>query len=219
MPRPAKGPRTVIRVSEISAKDVAALRRETGAGMMDAKRALEEAEGDADRAKAVLREKGIADASKRAGRATSQGTIGHYLHIQAERPVIGVLVELASETDFVAKSDEFQAAARDLAMHIAAARPSWVRREDVPADVLDEERTVFAAQARNEGKPEQIIERIVEGKLQAFYEDKVLYEQTFVNAERFDGTVGEMVNGLAATMGENIAVRRFVRIGVGEGDA
>jgi elongation factor Ts len=206
-------------VSEISAKDVAALRKETGAGMMDAKRALQEAAGDVDRAKEILREKGIADASKRAGRATSQGTIGHYLHIQAERPVIGVLVELASETDFVAKSEEFQAAARDLAMHVAAARPSWVTREDVPADVLDQEKGVFAAQARNEGKPDHIIERIVEGKLKSFYEDNVLYDQTFVNPERFEGTVGEMVTSLAASMGENISVRRFVRVAVGESGA
>jgi elongation factor Ts len=206
-------------VSEISAKDVAALRKETGAGMMDAKRALQEAGGDAERAKEILREQGIADASKRSGRSTEHGTIGHYMHIQADRPVIGVLVELASETDFVAKSADFQAAARDLAMHVAAARPTWVQRDDVPAETLEQEKKLFAAQARNEGKPEQVIDRIVEGKLSAFYKDNVLYDQTFVNPERFDGTVGEMITGMIATMGENISVRRFVRIGVGESEA
>ena len=205
-----------MRVSEITAAQVAALRKTTGAGMMDAKRALQDAEGDMERAAELLRERGIADASKRAGRTTEQGTIGHYLHVQAERPVIGVLVELASETDFVAKSEDFQTAARDLAMHVAAARPRWVRRDDVPEEALDAERKVFATQARNEGKPENIIDRIVEGKLQAFYSDTVLYDQTFVNSERFEGTAGEMVTDLAAKMGENISVRRFVRFAVGE---
>jgi elongation factor Ts len=205
-----------MRVSEITAAQVAALRKASGAGMMDAKRALQDADGDMERAAELLRERGIADASKRAGRTTEQGTIGHYLHVQAERPVIGVLIELASETDFVAKSEDFQAAARDLAMHVAATRPRWVRRDDVPEDVLEAERKVFATQARNEGKPEKIIDRIVDGKLQAFYSDTVLYDQTFVNSDRFEGTVGEMVTDLAAKMGENISVRRFVRFAVGE---
>jgi elongation factor Ts len=206
----------VTTVSEISAKDVAALRKATGAGMMDAKRALEETGGDAERAAELLREKGIADASKRAGRTTDQGTIGHYLHFQAERPVIGVLVELASETDFVAKGDDFQTAARDLAMHVAAANPSWVRVEDVPADVVEKEKSLIAAQARNEGKPDKIIDRIVEGKLKAFYRDTVLYEQEFINPEKFEGSVGEMVRSLAGSMGENIGVSRFVRFAVGQ---
>ncbi len=206
----------VTTVSEISAKDVAALRKATGAGMMDAKRALEETGGDAERAAELLREKGIADASKRAGRATDQGTIGHYLHFQAERPVIGVLVELASETDFVAKGDDFQTAAKDLAMHVAAANPSWVKVEDVPEDVVEKEKALIAAQARNEGKPDQIIERIVEGKLNSFYEDTVLYEQEFINPEKFEGTVGELVKSLAGAMGENIGVSRFVRFAVGQ---
>lgn len=205
-------------VSEISAKEVAALRAATGAGMMDAKRALQEAGGDVEKAKQILLEKGIADARKRAGRSASEGAIGHYLHLQADRPVIGVLVELASETDFVAKSEEFQQAARDIAMHVAAARPRWVRVEDVPEDVLAEEQRVLAVQARNEGKPEQVVEKIVAGRTTSFYEDTVLYEQRFVNPERFDGTVGEMVEQLAASMGENIAVRRFARLGVGESD-
>jgi len=203
-------------VSEISAKDVAALRKATGAGMMDAKRALEETGGDSERAAELLREKGIADARKRAGRATDQGTIGHYLHVQAERPVIGVLVDLASETDFVAKSEDFQQAARDIAMHIAAASPTWVRVEDVPADVVDKEKELIAAQARNEGKPDKVIDKIVEGRVGAFYKDHVLYEQEFVNPERFEGTVGEMVESLAGGMGENISVRQFARVAVGQ---
>jgi len=201
---------------EISTNDVVALRKATGAGMMDAKRALADAGGDLDKAKDLLRERGLADARKRSTRVTTQGAIGHYLHFQADRPVIGVLVELAAETDFVAKSPDFQQAARDLAMHVAASRPRWIRREDVPEDMLAHEREIIAAQARNEGKPEKIIERIVEGRLKVFLEEHVLYEQPFVNPEKFPGTVGEMVQGMAGTMGENILVRRFARIGVGE---
>ena len=203
-------------MSEITAKDVAALRKETGAGMMDAKRALTETGGDMERAKDLLREKGLADAKKRSDRSTDQGTVGHYLHHQADRPVLGVLVELASETDFVAKSDDFQQAARDIAMHVAASRPRWVRRDEVPDDEIDKERSLIAAQAKNEGKPDNIVEKIVDGRIGSFYKDYVLYDQTFVNPEKFEGTVGEMVEAMAATMGENISVRRFSRIGVGE---
>ena len=203
-------------MSEISAKDVAALRKATGAGMMDAKRALEESGGDPAAAEKLLLEKGIADARKRTDRVAEQGTIGHYLHFQAERPVIGVIVELTSETDFVAKSEEFQAAARDLAMHIAAARPRWVRAEDVPEDAIEAEKEIIVAQARSEGKPEEIIEKIVPGRVKSFLKEKVLYEQVFVNPEKFDGTVGEMVEAMAGKMGENISVRRFSRLGVGE---
>lgn len=204
-------------MSDISAKDVAALRKATGAGMMDAKRALEENQGDMEAAKQWLLEKGIADARKRTDRVADQGTIGHYLHIQAERPVIGVIVELTSETDFVAKSDEFQQAARDIAMHIAAAKPEWVRRDEVPEAAISTEKELIATQARNEGKPDNVIERIVDGKLKSFFEDKVLYDQEFVNPERFEGTVGQMVEAMAGRMGENISVRRFARLGVGEG--
>lgn len=199
-----------------TAKDVQKLRQLTGSGMMDAKRALEEAGGDFDRAAEILRTKGLADAKKRSDRAQGEGTIGQYMHMQADRPVIGVLVELACETDFVAKSPEFQEAARDLAMHVAAMRPGWVERDQVPDDALEKEKKLIAEQARNEGKPEDILPRIVEGKLNSFYQDNVLYDQTFVNKEKFEGTVGEMVQELAAKLGENIGVRRFVRIGVGE---
>lgn len=205
-------------MSEITAKDVAALRKATGAGMMDAKRALEEAGGDADRAADILREKGLADAKKRSDRATNEGTIGHYLHVQADRPVIGVLVELVSETDFVAKSEVFQEAARDIAMHVAAYRPQWVTRDEVPTEVLDKEKSLIAAQARNEGKPAEIVEKIVEGRLNSFYGDAVLYDQEFVNPEKFEGTVGQMIEQMISTMGENIGVRRFVRLGIGESD-
>jgi elongation factor Ts len=206
-------------MSTITAKDIQALRQATGTGMMDAKRALEEANGDMARAAEILREKGIAATAKRSDRAQAEGTIGSYLHQQAGRPVIGVLVELASETDFVAKSEEFQRAANDIAMHIAAARPSWVTREQVPAELVAKERELIAAAARNEGKPEHIIEKIVEGRIASYYADHVLHEQQFVRAEAFDGTVGEMVQQLAAKMGENISVARFSRLQVGEGAA
>lgn len=203
-------------MTDISAKDVAALRKTTGAGMMDAKRALQDSDGDMDKAKDLLRERGLAATKKRADRSTDQGTIGSYLHHQAERPVIGVLVELASETDFVAKSDDFQAAARDIAMHVAAARPQYVTRDEVPEEVLEKERSLIAAQARNEGKPDHIVDKIVEGRLKSFLEDNVLMEQTFVRSEKFEGTVGAMVAQMAATMGENISVNRFSRLAVGE---
>jgi elongation factor Ts len=130
--------------------------------------------------------------------------------------VIGVLVELASETDFVAKSDEFQDAANDIAMHIAAARPEWVLRGDVPEEIVAKESELIAAEARNDGKPEQIVDKIVSGRINSFYGDNVLYDQEFVRPERFDGTVGELVQQLAAKMGENISVTRFSRIQVGE---
>jgi elongation factor Ts len=203
-------------MAEITPALIAELRKATGAGMMDVKRALEESAGDRARAAEILREKGLASAKKRSERLTEQGTIGHYLHVQADRPVIGVLVELSSETDFVAKSEAFQGAARDIAMHVAAARPRWVRRDEVPETILAKERELIAAQARHEGKPEKVIEKIVDGRVSSFYEDNVLYDQTFVNPEKFEGTVGQMVETLAATMGENISVRRFARIGVGE---
>ena len=203
-------------MSEITAQQVAALRKATGAGMMDAKRALEETGGDVEKARDLLREKGLASAAKRTGRVTEQGSIGSYLHFQADRPVIGVLVELASETDFVAKSEAFQEAANDIAMHVAAARPRWVRREEVPDDALDKERDLIAAQARNEGKPEDVIDKIVEGRIGSFYEDHVLYDQVFVNPAKFEGTVGAMIQEMAAQMGENIAVARISRLAVGE---
>ncbi len=202
----------------ISAKDVQALRQATGAGMLDAKRALEDAAGDVARATDLLRERGLAAASKRADRAQGEGAIGSYLHQQAGRSVIGVLVELAAETDFVAKSEAFQKAANDLAMHIAAARPSWVRRQDVPEDDLAKERQLIAAQARGEGKPDHIVDKIVEGRIGSFYRDHVLYDQAFIRSDDFEGTIGEMVQQLGVQMGENISVARFSRLQVGQGD-
>jgi len=203
-------------VSDFTAKDVQALRQSTGAGMMDAKRALAESGGDMDRAKDLLREQGLADAAKRADRGQNEGTIGSYLHRQSGRPVVGVLVDLASETDFVAKSDEFQGIANDIAMHIAAAQPTWISREDVPEDAIADEKRLIAAQAVNEGKPEHIVEKIVEGRLNSFFADNVLYDQEFVKTETYEGTVGELVKQLAAKMGENITVSKMARVAVGE---
>jgi elongation factor Ts len=203
-------------VSEFTAKDVQALRKITGAGMMDAKRALAETGGDMDRAKDLLREQGLADAAKRADRSQTEGAIGSYMHRQADRPVVGVLIDLASETDFVAKSEEFQSIANDIAMHIAAARPKWITRDDVPEDAIADEKRLIAAQAVNEGKPEHIVEKIVEGRLNSFFADNVLYDQEFVKTDTFDGTVGELVKQLASKMGENITVSKMARLAVGE---
>lgn len=204
-------------MTDFTAKDVQALRKATGAGMMDAKRALTESAGDMDRAKEILREQGIADAAKRTDRAQTEGAIGSYLHRQAGRPVIGVMVSLGSETDFVAKSDEFQKVANNIAMHVAAAQPQWITRDDVPETVIEEEKRLIAAQAANEGKPEHIIDKIVDGKLVSFFADNVLYDQAFIKSEQFDGTVGDLVSQLAATMGENIGVVEVSRVAVGEG--
>lgn len=202
---------------EITAKEVQRLRQMTGAGMMDAKKALIETAGDFEKASEILRIKGLDKVAKRAGeREASEGAIGHYLHHQADRPVTGVLVEMASETDFVAKNPDFRRAADDIAMHIAWGRPRWIRRDDVDSAVLEKERDLITRQAKEEGKPEHIIPKIVEGRLNAFYEQNVLYDQKFVNSEKFDGTVGDLVNSLAARMGENISVRRFARLAIGE---
>ena len=203
-------------MSEFTAQDVQKLRKDTNVGMMDAKRALTESQGNYEKAKEYLREQGLADAKKRADRDANQGTIGMYVHRQFGRPVMGVLVELSSETDFVAKNPEFQEIADDVAMHVAASAPRWITKETVPADALDEERDLIARQAANEGKSDTIIPKIVDGKINSFFQDNVLYEQKFVNSERFEGTVGELVARLAAKMGENIGVKRFARIAVGE---
>jgi len=204
-------------VADFTAKDVQALRKATGAGMMDAKKALEATSGDTDKAKDYLRESGLAAAAKRTERDQGEGAVGVYLHKQAGRPVIGVLIALASETDFVAKSDEFLGIADDIAMHAAAARPQWIRQDDVPEDVVAKEKQLIAAQARNDGKPAEIIEKIVEGRIKSFYKDNVLLDQVFVRSERFEGTVGEMVHELAVRMGENISVASMARVEIGEG--
>lgn len=201
---------------QFTAKDVQALRKATGVGMMDAKKALVECDGDMDRAKDLLREKGLADAKKRAGRDANEGTVGFYVHQPSGYPTVGVIVELASETDFVAKSDRFQKMAHDVAMHIAAAQPKWVRTEDVPGELVDREKELIAREALASGKPERIVERIVEGRIKSFYKDHVLYEQEYIRTDQYEGKVGDMVTELAASMGENIGVRRFARLAVGE---
>lgn len=203
-------------MADIAAADVAKLRKQTGAGMMDAKSALVEAGGDFNQATEILKVKGLADAKKKGDRPTDTGSIGHYLHVQSDRPVVGCLVELRCETDFVAKSDEFQAVARDLAMHLAAYKPDYVRREDVPEGAVEEARKLFADQAIAAGKPTDVIDKIVEGKLGAFYKEAVLYEQPFVNPEKHDGTVAELLDQLTARLGENISVGKIARITVGE---
>jgi elongation factor Ts len=184
--------------------------------MMDAKKALSETGGDMDKAADYLREKGIAAAAKRADREQGEGVVGVYMHNQSGRPVLGILVGLASETDFVAKSEEFQETANDIAMHAAAARPQWINREDVPDEAVAKEKELIAAQARNEGKPDDIIEKIVGGRIESFYRDNVLVDQVFVRSDKFEGTVGELVQQLAVRMGENISVSSMARVAVGE---
>jgi elongation factor Ts len=204
-------------MAEFTAKDVQTLRKSTGAGMMDAKKALEATDGDQEKAADYLREKGIAKAAKRADRDQGEGVVGVYMHNQAGRPVIGVLIGLASETDFVAKSPDFISSANDIAMHAAAAKPLWLRREDVPQDVVAKEMDLIAAEARNEGKPDNIIERIVDGRLNSFYKDNVLVDQVFVRTDRFEGTVGDMVQELAVRMGENISISDMAIVEIGAG--
>ena len=206
-------------MAQFKAKDVQALRHTTGVGMMDAKKALVACDGDMQAAKEWLREKGLADAKKRAGRDANQGTVGYYMHQPSGYPTVGVIVELASETDFVAKSDRFQRMAHDLAMHIAAAQPQWVRVEDVPGDTVDKERDLIGREARASGKPDRVVQMIVDGKMRSYYKEHVLYEQDYIRTEQYEGKVGEMVTELAAAMGENIGVRRFARIAVGEREA
>lgn len=204
-------------MADFTAKDVQALRKQTGAGMMDAKKALTETGGDMEKAKDHLREKGITKADKRSGREQGEGAVGVYMHTQAGRPVIGVLIGLASETDFVAKSDEFIQTANDIAMHSAAARPLWLSRADVPEEAVAKEKELIAAEARNEGKPDPIIDKIVDGRISSFYKDNVLLDQVFVRSDRFEGTVGELVHELAVKMGENISITTMARVEIGEG--
>ena len=203
-------------MADFTAKDVQKLRQDAGVGMMDAKTALSDADGDFEKAFELLRERGQAKMAKRADREASEGAIGSYVHVQNERPVMGVLVVLACETDFVAKSDEFRQTADDIAMHVSWGNPAWVTRDDVDGDALDKERELIGRQAAAEGKPENVIDRIVDGKIESWFSENVLYDQKFVNAEKFDGTVGDMVGELAAKMGENISVRRVARVAVGE---
>ncbi|HEU5114058.1 MAG TPA: elongation factor Ts [Acidimicrobiia bacterium] len=201
---------------EFGAKDIQKLRQDAGVGMMDAKKALSDADGDLELAFELLRERGQAKMAKRTDREANEGAIGSYIHIQNERPVVGVLVELACETDFVAKSAEFRETASDIAMHVSWGKPMWVTRDEVDQDALAKERELISRQALAEGKPENVVDRIVDGKIESWFAENVLYDQKFVNAEKFDGTVGDMVANLASKMGENISVRRLSRIAVGE---
>lgn len=199
---------------EVSANMVKELREKTGAGMMDCKKALTETGGDFQKALDYLRQKGLATAAKRAGRVASEGRVGSYIHAGGK---IGVMVEVNCETDFVAKTDDFQAFAKDVAMHIAASNPSYIRREEVTADVLDREKEIYRAQARDAKKPEKVTEKIVEGKLEKFYSEVCLLEQAFVKDP--DITIQDLLNGLIGKLGEKIEIRRFTRYQVGEGIA
>ena len=196
---------------EITAAMVKKLRELTGAGMMECKAALTEAKGNIDEATTILRKRGLAQATKKAGRSTNEGLIGSYIHMGGK---IGVLVEVNCESDFVARTDDFQSLAREIAMHIAAASPQYVRREDVPPDVLDHERDIYRAQMKDQNKPPQVIDKIVEGKLNSFYEQVCLLDQPSVRDPKV--TIGQLVQSAIAKLGENIAIPRFIRFKLGE---
>lgn len=198
-------------MSEVSPSLVRELRERTGAGMMDCKKALSEVAGDLDKALVYLREKGLAAAAKRAGRTAADGTVASYIHAGGK---IGVLIEVNCETDFVARTDDFQSLVKELAMQIAAANPRYVRREDVPADVVEQERSIYAAQAANSGKPAQVIEKMVVGKVEKFFADVCLLEQPFIKDP--DKQVGRLISDAVSKLGENVVVRRFSRFQLGE---
>ena len=196
---------------EINAELVKKLRDQTGAGMMECKKALVEAKGNLEEAVTILRKQGLAQATKKAGRSTNEGMIGHYIHMNGK---IGVLVEVNCESDFVARTEDFQSLTREIAMHIAAASPQYVRREDVPGDVLDRERSIYRSQMEGQKKPEQVIEKIVEGKLNSFFEQVCLIDQPSIRDPKV--TIGQLIQQAIARLGENIAVPRFVRFKLGE---
>ena len=195
----------------ISAAQVKELRDKTGAGFMDCKSALTEAGGDVEKAVTILRTRGQARAAKRAGRSTSQGLVGSYIHMGGQ---VGVLVEVACESDFVARTDEFQQLTREIAMHIAAASPLYVNREQVPAEAVERERAIFRAQAEGSNKPPQVIDRIVDGKMNSYYQQVVLLDQPSIREPKT--SIGDLVTAAVAKMGENITVVRFARFKVGE---
>ncbi len=197
----------------ISASDVKELRERTGAGMMECKRALEEAKGEMETAIDILRAKGAAKAAKRADRETREGAIGSYIHMGGK---IGVLVELNCETDFVARTEDFRGLVKDIAMHIAAANPLAVAPEDIPAELVERERAVFVEQVKNEGKPEKIWDKIIEGKLRKFYQDNALVDQIYVKDPEGKQTVGQLITQVSAKTGERMQIRRFVRFALGE---
>jgi len=198
-------------MAEISAAMVKQLREKTGAGMMDCKSALTEVGGDMEKAIEFLRKKGLATAQKRAGRAMTEGTIQSYIHMNAK---LGVLVEVNCETDFVAKNDDFQGFAKNIAMHIAASNPLGIAPEDIPQEVIEKEKEIYRAQALDTGKPENVLDKIVDGKLKKFYQDNCLMNQPYVRNP--DITVADLLNELIAKIGENISIKRFVRYQIGE---
>ncbi len=199
-------------MAEITAAMVKQLRDQTGAGMMECKAALTEANGNMEEAVTLLRKRGLAQAAKRAGRATAQGVIGSYIHMGGR---IGVLVEVNCESDFVARTDDFNNLVKEVAMHIAAADPKWVRREEVPAEAVEKEKAIYRAQMENSGKPANVLDKIIEGKLGSFYSQFVLLDQPSIR----DGsmTVSQIVAQATAKTGENIQISRFVRYRMGEG--
>ena len=201
-------------MADITAALVKELRERTGAGMMECKAALVEAKGDVPEAEIVLRKRGIASAHKKASRVTKQGLIGSYIHQGGQ---LGVLVEVNCESDFVARTEDFQELVHDVSMHIAAADPRFVRKEDVPADLLDQERDIARARALAEGKPEKILDKNVEGRLSKFFEEVCLLEQPFVKEATL--TIGQLVKTKIAKLGENISIARFVRFKVGDSAA
>jgi elongation factor Ts len=196
---------------EISASMVKELREKTGAGIMDCKEALSESDGDLNKAIDFLRKKGIATAQKRAGRATSEGIIESYIHMGGK---IGVMVEVNCETDFVAKTDDYKAFVRNIAMHIAATSPAGIRAEDISPEVIEKEREIYMAQAQQLGKPQQVLEKIVQGKLDKFIKDSCLMNQAYVKNP--DMTIGDYLNEVIGKTGEKISIRRFVRYQLGE---
>jgi len=196
----------------ITADQVKQLRDKTGAGMMECKAALTEANGNMEEAMTLLRKRGLAQAAKRAGRTTAQGAIGSYIHMGGK---IGVLVEVNCESDFVARTDDFNNLVKDVAMHIAAASPRWLRREEVPPSEVEKEKQIYRAQMEKEGKPANVMEKIIEGKLGSFYSQFVLLDQPYIRDDKM--SVGQLVAQASAKTGENIQVSRFVRFRVGEG--
>jgi elongation factor Ts len=200
-------------MAEISAAQVKELRERTGTGMMECKKALQETNGDMEKAIDLLRAKGAAKAAKRAERESKEGTVGSYVHMGGK---IAVMVEVNCETDFVARNEEFQKLARNLAMHIAAANPIAISSEQIPADVIERERAVYLEQVKGEGKPEKMWDKIVEGKLNKFYKEATLMEQIYVKDPDAKQTIRELVTDAAAKTGENLVIRRFVRYAVGD---
>lgn len=196
----------------ITAEMVKELRERTGAGMMDCKKALTDTQGDIDKAIDCLREKGLAAAAKKAGRVAAEGVVEAYIHGGGR---IGVMVEINCETDFVAKTEGFKGLAKDIAMQIAAANPSYVRREEVPAEDLEHEREILRVQALNEGKPEKIVEKMIVGRIEKFYKEVCLMEQAFIKDP--DKTITQLINESISKIGENISIRRFTRYQLGEG--